>query len=135
MQLANIGMDFLLALVASPLTKALEVSFLTGFITAYRLESSKRLRGGVLALPGWQKKKAQQTLKRRSSQVLMRVSQVLRYMISKGSTCLSLDSEGALFRLHIQSPLIVYIFKQEVSSSVHSFRDAEYLICLRPWSV
>ena len=76
-------MDFLLALVASPLSKALEISFLTGFITAYRLESSKRLRGGVLTLPGWQKKKTQQALKRRSSQTLMRVNHILKEFLSQ----------------------------------------------------
>lgn len=64
-------MDFLVSLVYSPLSKALEVCFVTGFITAYRLESSKHLRGGVLALPGWHKKKAHK--KRRAHTQLMRV--------------------------------------------------------------
>lgn len=85
-------MDFLLALVASPLSKALEISFLTGFITAYRLEASKHLRGGVLTLPGWQKKKAQQALRRKSSQVLMRVSMCLSaHMTHLQTKCRSIE--------------------------------------------
>ena len=66
-------MDFLLTLVANPLSKALEICFVTGFITAYRLESSKRLKGGVLTLPGWHKKRAQRELRSNSSATLARV--------------------------------------------------------------
>ena len=44
-------MDFLMAMLSPTLSKVLEVCFLTGYVTAYRLEAARKLRGGVPHLP------------------------------------------------------------------------------------
>ena len=69
-------MEFLVTLVAAPLNKALEVCFLTGFVTAYKLETSKYLKGGVLTLPGWHRRKARRHIRRNSSG-FVRVSRMI----------------------------------------------------------
>lgn len=61
-----------MALVSAPLTKALEITFLTGFATAYKLESLTSLRGGLTGLPGWERKKRQK-LRQKGSAKLLRV--------------------------------------------------------------
>jgi hypothetical protein len=44
-------MEVLLSLVAPSLNKSLEICFLTGFATAYKLQAVRTLKGGVLYLP------------------------------------------------------------------------------------
>lgn len=62
-------MEVLLSLFAPSLNKTLEICFLTGFATAYKLESARTLRGGVLHLP-------RQKQARRQRPMLATISQV-----------------------------------------------------------
>ncbi len=55
-------MEVLLSLVAPSLSKALEVCFLTGFATAYKLQISKGLLGGVGRLPKQKRRRQRPTL-------------------------------------------------------------------------
>lgn len=69
-------MDFLLAALSPAFSKILEVSFLTGYATAYRLENAKTAKGGIPRLPT-RSKQYLRSVSSASTAALHRVSPLL----------------------------------------------------------